>query len=228
MYFSRDRVVYRDSDLPTSSSNYGINSSSMSSNNNNQRYLPSSSNQHRLVDPYNTLPQRGRDMALPPTSSTAYERSSRNAGSPLSNPNALIRRPHSRERFDDREYMQQAQRRGRSPPPPPPNPLRREPMESQHWERSKSRDTAHYNDGKYFRELLRLQSHTGILDSHKYLPAQYLSESSQSTSQQQQQQQGLWSAAPPSRQPHHHPDLSLKSQSFNCSQSFYSNCFFFL
>ena len=207
--FSRDRVVYRDSDLPTSSASYGLNSSSMSSSNNNQRYLPSSSNQHRPVDPYNTLPQRGRDMALPPASSTAYERSSRNAGSPPSNPNTLIRRPHSRERFDDREYMQQAQRRGRSPPlPPPANSLRREPMESAHWERSKSRDTAHYNDGKYTsKNYYDYHIETSILDSHKYLPAQYLSESSQSTSQQQQ---GLWSAAPPSRQPHHHSDLPLK------------------
>jgi hypothetical protein len=146
-YFSRDRVVYRDSDIPTSSSGYGLNSSSMSSSNNNQRYLPPSSNQHRLADPYNTLPQRGRDMALPPTSSvsTAYERSSRNAGSSPTNPSALLRRPHSRERFDDREYMQQAQRRGRSPPAT--NTLRREPMETTPWERSKSRDNAHYNDG---------------------------------------------------------------------------------
>ena len=54
---------------------------------------------------------------------------------------------------------------------------------------------------------------TFILDSHKYLPNQYLSESSQSA-----QQQGLWSAAPPSRQQqqqqqqHHHADLSVKSQ----------------
>jgi hypothetical protein len=49
-----------------------------------------------------------------------------------------------------------------------------------------------------------------ILDTHKYLSTQYLSESSQSA-----QQQGLWSAAPPSRQQqqqHHHPDLSVKSQ----------------
>lgn len=45
------------------------------------------------------------------------------------------------------------------------------------------------------------------LDTHKYLPAPYLSESSQSS-----QQQGLWSAAPPSRQTHHHADLSVKSE----------------
>lgn len=54
-----------------------------------------------------------------------------------------------------------------------------------------------------------------ILDTRKYLPNQYLSESSQSA---QQQQQGLRSAAPPSRQQqqqqHHHPDLSVKSESF--------------
>jgi hypothetical protein len=141
--------MYRDSDLPTSLSGFGPGSSSMTSSNNNQRYLPSSSNQHRLTDPYNTLPQRGRDMALPPTSSvsTAYERSSRNTGSPPTNQNTLLRRPHSRERFDDREYIQQAQRRDRSPPAT--NTLRREPMETTHWERSKSRDAAHYNDGKY-------------------------------------------------------------------------------
>ncbi|CAF5154302.1 unnamed protein product, partial [Rotaria socialis] len=61
-------------------------------NNNNQRYT-SSSNQHRLSDPYSTLPQRGRDMALPPTSSvsTAYERSSRNISPPANN-NAILRR----------------------------------------------------------------------------------------------------------------------------------------
>jgi len=148
-YFSRDRVVYRESDLPSSSSGFGLSSSSsMASSNNNQRYLSSSSNQHRLSDPYNTLPQRGRDMALPPTSSvsTAYERPSRNAGSSPTNPNAILRRPHSRERFDDREYMQQAQRRDRSPPTT--NTLRREPMEPTHWERSKARDAAHYTDGK--------------------------------------------------------------------------------
>lgn len=140
--------MYRDSDLPSSSSSFGHSSSSMSSSSNNQRYLSSSSNQHRLVDSYNTLPQRGRDMDLPPTSSvnTAYERSSRNLGSSSANPSALLRRPHSRERFDDREYMQQAQRRDRSPPPSS-NTLRREPMETTHWERSKSRDAPHYNDG---------------------------------------------------------------------------------
>ena len=137
--------MYRDSDLPTSSPNFGH---SMSSSSSNQRYLPSSSNQHRLADSYNTLPQRGRDMDLPPTSSisTAYERSARNSATAPVNPSALLRRPHSRERFDDREYMQQAQRRDRSPPPA--NPLRREPMDTAHWERSKPRDAAHYNDGK--------------------------------------------------------------------------------
>lgn len=153
LYFSHDRVIYHDSDLSSSSSGFGLNSSSsMASSNNNQRYLPSSSNQHRLSDPYNTLPQRGRDMALPPQPSsvnTAYERSSRNTGSPPSNSNAILRRPHSHERFDDREYMQQTQRRDRSPPPPPPNnTLRREPIETTHWERSKPRDVPHYNDGK--------------------------------------------------------------------------------
>ena len=62
--------MYREPDLPSSSSGFGpSSSSSMASSNNNQRYLSSSSNQHRLSDPYNTLPQRGRDMALPPTSS---------------------------------------------------------------------------------------------------------------------------------------------------------------
>ncbi|CAF5008231.1 unnamed protein product, partial [Rotaria socialis] len=70
---SRDRVVYRESDLSQSNSGLALNSSSSISsnnnnNNNNQRYT-SSSNQHRLSDPYSTLPQRGRDMALPPTSS---------------------------------------------------------------------------------------------------------------------------------------------------------------
>lgn len=126
-------------------------SSNNNNNNNNQRYLPSSSNQHRLSDPYNTLPQRGRDMALPPSSSVsaAYERSSRNPSSPSSSSNAILRRPHSRERFDDRDYLQQTQRRDRSPPlpPPPNNGLRREQMEPTHWERSKPRDTPHYNDG---------------------------------------------------------------------------------
>ncbi|CAF4958985.1 unnamed protein product, partial [Rotaria socialis] len=75
------------------------------------------SNQHRLSDPYSTLPQRGRDMALPPTSSvsTAYERSSRNISPPANN-NAILRRPHSRERFDERQYLQPAPRRDRSPP----------------------------------------------------------------------------------------------------------------
>ena len=125
----------------------------MTSSNNNQRYLPGSSNQHRPSDPYNTLPQRGRDMALPPTSSvsSAYERSSRNTAASPTNTNAILRRPHSRERFDDREYMQQAQRRDRSPPPPPPPPantLRREAMETAHWERPKPRDGALYVDGK--------------------------------------------------------------------------------
>ncbi|CAF5144971.1 unnamed protein product, partial [Rotaria socialis] len=68
---SRDRVVYRESDLSQSNSGLALNSSSsISSNNNNQRYT-SSSNQHRLSDPYSTLPQRGRDMALPPTSSVS-------------------------------------------------------------------------------------------------------------------------------------------------------------
>lgn len=140
--------MYRDSDLSTSSSSFGHNSSSISSNSSNQRYLPSSSNQHRLADSYNTLPQRGRDMDLPPTTSasTAYERSSRTSRISPVNPSALLRRPHSRERFDDREYMQQTQRRDRSPPST--NTLRREPMEAPHWERSKSRDAAHYNDGK--------------------------------------------------------------------------------
>jgi hypothetical protein len=120
----------------------------MASNNNNQRYLPLQSNQHRLSEPYNTLPQRGRDMALPPTSSvsTAYERSSRNTGSPPPNTNAILRRPHSREQFNDREYMSQPQRRDRSPPPS--NTLRREPIETTHWERPKPRETAHYVDGK--------------------------------------------------------------------------------
>jgi hypothetical protein len=120
----------------------------MASSNNNQRYLPSSSNQHRLSEPYNTLPQRGRDMALPPTSSvsSAYERSSRNTGPSPPNTNAILRRPHSRERFNDREYMQQTQRRDRSPPTT--NTLRRDPMETTHWERPKPRDTAHYIDGK--------------------------------------------------------------------------------
>ena len=150
-YYSRDRAMYRDSDVPNASTNFGHSSSSMSSSSSNQRYIPSSLNPHRLADSYNTLPQRGRDMDLPPTSSvsTAYERSSRNTGSSSANPSALLRRPHSRERFDEREYMQQAQRRDRSPPPPPPpsNTLRREPMEPTHWERSKSRDAPHYNDG---------------------------------------------------------------------------------
>jgi hypothetical protein len=120
----------------------------MTSNNNNQRYLPASSNQHRLPDPYNTLPQRGRDMALPPTSSvsTTYERSSRNTGASPTNTSAILRRPHSRERFDDREYIQQAQRRDRSPTAT--NTLRREPMETSHWERPKPRDGALYVDGK--------------------------------------------------------------------------------
>jgi hypothetical protein len=148
--FSRDRVMYREPDLPSpSSSGFGpSSSSSMASSNNNQRYLPSSSNQHRLSDPYNTLPQRGRDMALPPTSSvsTAYERSSRNPGTSPTNPNLILRRPNSRERFDDREYIQQAQRRDRSPPTN--NTLRREQMETAHWERTKPRDATRYNDGK--------------------------------------------------------------------------------
>jgi hypothetical protein len=146
--FSRDRVIYRESDLPTSASGLGS-SSSIASNNNNQRYLPSSSNQLRLSDPYSNLPQRGRDMALPPSSSvsTAYERSSRNTGSSPTNASAILRRPHSRERYDDREYMQQPQRRDRSPPTS--NTLRRDPMETTHWERPKPRDNnAHYADGK--------------------------------------------------------------------------------
>ncbi|CAF4655738.1 unnamed protein product [Rotaria sp. Silwood1] len=191
----RDRVVYRESDHPPSTSSLGLSSlSSINSSNNNQRYISSSSNQHRLSDPYNTLPQRGRDMALPPTSSvsTAYERSSRNVASPPNNTNAILRRPHSRERFDDREYIQQAPRRDRSPPTN--NTLRRESMETTHWERPKPRDTTHYAD-----------------DTHKYLPTQYISDTSQSA--QQQQQQGLWSAAPPSRQQHHHPDLPVKTAS---------------
>lgn len=149
--FSRDRVPYRDSDLSPSNSGLGLSSSStMSSNNNNnnQRYSSTSSNQRRLSDPYNALPQRGRDMALPPTSSisAAYERSSRNTGSPPTNSNAILRRPHSRERFDDRDYIQQAPRRDRSPPTN--NALRRDSIESSHWERPKPRDSASYPDGK--------------------------------------------------------------------------------
>jgi hypothetical protein len=42
--------------------------------------------------------------------------------------------------------MQQTQRRDRSPPTT--NTLRRDPMETTHWERPKPRDTAHYIDGK--------------------------------------------------------------------------------
>lgn len=147
--FSHDRAIYRDSDLPSSASGLGLNSAtSMSSSGNNQRYLPASSNQHRLSDPYNTLPQRGRDMALPPTSSvsTAYERSSRNVVTPPPSTNSLLRRPQSREQFDDREYMQQVSRRDRSPTSG--NTLRRESIETTHWERPKPRDPAHYSDGK--------------------------------------------------------------------------------
>jgi len=89
-------------------------------------------------------------MALPPTSSvsSAYDRSSRNATSSTTNPNAMSRRPHSRERerFDNREYLQQAQRRERSPMSSN-STLRREPIEPSHWDRSKSRDAPRYNDG---------------------------------------------------------------------------------
>lgn len=114
----------------------------------------SSSNQHRPSDPFSTLSSRGRDMALPPASSvsSAYDRSSRNASSSTTNPNAMSRRPHSRERFDNREYLQQAQRRERSPIPSS-STLRREPIEPSHWDRSKSRDAPRYNDG---RELISL------------------------------------------------------------------------
>ena len=89
-------------------------------------------------------------MALPPTSSVsaAYERSSRNVAPPPTNPGPLLRRPQSRERFDDRSYIQPIERRERSPPIS--NALRREPMETSHWERPKPRDPAHYESGKYF------------------------------------------------------------------------------
>ncbi|CAF1052738.1 unnamed protein product [Adineta ricciae] len=191
----RDRVAGRDSDISSSSSSLVLSSPStiISSNtNNNPRYLPPSSHQNRPVDPYNALPQRGRDMALPPTSSvsTVYERSSRNNATSPTNNSALLRRPHSRERFDGREFLQQAQRRDRSPPPT--STLRREPMETAHWERPKARDSTHYSE-----------------DAHKYLSNQYLSDTS--PSMQQQQPQGLWSAAPPSRAQHHHGDLSVKA-----------------
>lgn len=146
--FSRERPAYRDSELPSSASS-ASSSSIIPSSSNNPRYFPASSTQHRPVDPYNTLPQRGRDMALPPTSSvsSAYERSSRSAAvSPPGN-SAILRRPHSRERFDDREFLQQTQRRDRSPPTS--TALRREaPLESAHWDRPKPRDNPHYADGK--------------------------------------------------------------------------------
>ena len=123
----------------------------MSSSNSSQRYLPAASSQARLADPYSNLPPRGRDMALPPTSSVgaAYERSSRNVVPPPPiNPGPLLRRPQSRERFDDRGYIPPTERRERSPPIS--NALRREPMETSHWERPKPRDSAHYESGKYF------------------------------------------------------------------------------
>ncbi|CAF4887590.1 unnamed protein product, partial [Rotaria socialis] len=62
------------------------------------------------------------------------------------NNNAILRRPHSRERFDERQYLQPAPRRDRSPPTN--NALRRESIESTHWERPKPRDAPHYADGK--------------------------------------------------------------------------------
>ena len=90
-------------------------------------------------------------MALPPSSSisTAYERSSRKvSSSPTNNNNdTMLRHPHSRERFDDREYRSQiSQHHDRSPRTN--DALRRESMETAPWERSKPRDTTRYPDGK--------------------------------------------------------------------------------
>ena len=89
-------------------------------------------------------------MTLPLTSSVsaAYERSSRNTSSPSVNANTILRHPHSRERFDDRKYIQHPSRHDRSSPTT--NTLRREPMESTHWESIKPRDTTtRYVDGEY-------------------------------------------------------------------------------
>lgn len=185
---------------------------SSSSDNSNQRYLPSSSNQHRIPDPYSNLPPRGRDMDLPSNSSIggAYGRPHRGLSPPPTSANSMPRRPHSRERYENQPYLSESDRRARSPPPS--NKMRREPMDSSHWERPKPRDAVHYDTG--MNSYLSTWSASIIMiivcfydsDSHKYMPNQYSSESSPQSSQQQ----GLWSSAPPSRQTHHHADVPVK------------------
>lgn len=121
-----------------------MNSTSESSN---QRYSGSSTNQHRVPDPFLNLPVRARDMALPSSSSVGsnYDRSVRNLPSLHSN-DTLGRRGQSGDRSDNREYMREGDRRNRSPTSN--NKMRREPVDNNQWDRPKTRDPPHYPSGR--------------------------------------------------------------------------------
>ena len=151
-------MPYRDSNLIISTP--GLNNDAslpIGSSIHHQRYSASSSNQHRLPDPYVNLPPRGRDMAIPsgPSVASTYERPTRAVSSSSNTADVLTRRPYGRDTFDSRDYHHDTERHDRSSPTS--SKLCRESIDTNHWDRPKPRDSTHYASGNFTLTLFSSQ-----------------------------------------------------------------------